>query len=300
MRPIIFDYPNFSTYLGEYVGFRKRGERAFSYRNLSRRMGGTSPSLIAMVANGQRSASATFLHRFAQAAKLPKLEVEYAETLIGLERASTERQKAVYMERLRELRPGAESVTIRLDQFEFIARWHHVALLEMVSLEDFVEDEAWLARRLGGKITGKEAGYALERLKRLGFLTVDAAGKLRKSSVAFKSPSGIPNVAIRTFHKDMLGLAADALEAQPVEERYVSGQTMTIKHSKLPEARRIVEECLEKMRALVPDEDGDETYHFAVQLFKLTQESDEKAKAKVAEAAKKAAVRPRRGTITVR
>lgn len=271
MLPSVYDYTCFSTYVAAYIKGRKAVEKTFSFRKLSLKMGLASPSTLAMVASGRRAPTTKMLHKFAHAIRLSKNELDYAETLIQLQKSADARERGLYAERLRQLKPGAETVVIALDTFEFIANWYHIAILEMTSLADFSGDPAALAARLGGRITEAQAEDAVERLLRLGLLKKDPDGALRKTSLSFKSPSGIPNTAIRKFHSEMLDLAKGALTEQSVDERYIAGQTMTIRKDKLPEAKRLIQEFLEKMRSLVPEEAaGDETYHLGLQYFRLT------------------------------
>lgn len=279
MLPNVYDHSSFSGFLSAYIKQRKNLDKAFSFRNLSRRMGLTSPSTLAMVASGKRTPSVKLLHRFAEAVRLSRKEVEYAEALLSLQRASNERERDLYTERLRQLRPGGDMVVISLDQFEFIANWYHVAILEMASLADFKADAEWISIRLGGLVTPRQVTQAVERLLRLNLLKREADGSLTKTSTGFKSPSGIPNDAVRKFHREMLGLATKALDGQPVDERSFYGQTMTIAKDQLPEARKLFQDFLERMRSLMPKEGGDETYHLGLQFFRLTQKPQKAAPA---------------------
>jgi uncharacterized protein (TIGR02147 family) len=269
----IFRFPDFSSFVAHYVKSRKETDPSFSYRRFSRRLGLKSESLLRMVASGKRRASTDLVFRIGSVVGLDSRELEYAEALAGLQRSRGIEEKSRFAEKLRVLAPeGPESQPklIELDHLEFISSWYHVAILEMTELKDFRPDPEWIARRLGGSISIRAVVAAVERLKRVGLLKIDAKGGWARAAKSLKTPQNIPNRAVRGFHRQMIGKALEAIDAQDISERLVEGMTLTIDTAKLKAVAELAEEFRKKVAKVAQASSGDETYQLNLQFFRLT------------------------------
>jgi uncharacterized protein (TIGR02147 family) len=266
----IFGFPDFSSYIAHYVKARKEADPSFSYRRFSRRLGLKSESLLRMVASGKRRATPDLVYRIGSALGFNTRELEYAEALAGLQRARNLIEKSRYAEKLRLLSPDAQTQLIELDHLEFISSWHHIAILEMTELKDFRNDPVWISQRLGSAVSARAAGDALERLKRVGLLKLNADGSLSRISKSLKTPPGVPSRAVRGFHRQMLAKAIEAIESQTVNERLLESMTLTVDSSKLKAVAELAEEFRKKVAKVAQAEGGDETYQLNLQFFRLT------------------------------
>mgnify|MGYP001594962487 CR=1 FL=1 len=52
--PSVFEFPSFADYFSQLMEAKRGRESRFSYRALARRLGKRSPSLLAMIARGER------------------------------------------------------------------------------------------------------------------------------------------------------------------------------------------------------------------------------------------------------
>ena len=274
----VFEFTRFSDYFASYCRNKKRYDGTFSFRRLARKAGMRSPSLLAMIAKGDRTPTPGCLMQLSRALELKKNESEYAAALVGMERASSDEERLHYQRKMNAFRPKHVRAKTRvdLDSFELICRWHHVAILEMTDLEDFREDPHWVSVRLGGEIGVRDVQEALERLQRLGLLAKDSTGRLRKSS-GLETVQGVPSQAIRSFHRAQLEKAAVALEKQSVTERLFQGHTISIDPKRLEEIQALFQLFLKKVEGLFEQTPRTETYHLAFQMFRLTDKTkDEK------------------------
>jgi uncharacterized protein (TIGR02147 family) len=270
--PSIFAYRSLGAFLSAHMAWRRDANPKFSYRYLVKRLKLKSTSAVAMIATGKRLPTPKFLAQLFAELELGAAELAYAEALIALAKAKGDEERQLYLDKLDQLRPAEAPATIALDAFEFIAKWHNIAVLEMVELSDFVAEPAWIAARLGGAIDAAQAAASLELLQRLGLLARDDDGKLARTAAAFSTPFNVPSAAIRHYHGEILDLAKQALHGQAVNERFFAGTTIPMAVESLPEAERLVAECRRKLARLAqkPGE-RQEVYHFSVQLFRLTK-----------------------------
>src|SRR5262249_22825715 len=123
---------------------------------------------------------------------------------------------------------------LTVDQFKQISEWYHSAILELADVADFEFTPANIAGRLG--ISKLDAEVALERLSRLELLHRDENGKWKRieGDLLFTSP--VQNAALRSFYRQMMEKASEALEEQTPDERVSGYETLTFSKEALPEA----------------------------------------------------------------
>src|SRR5207253_10375366 len=61
------------------------------------------------------------------------------------------------------------------DVFMIVSEWYHLAILEVMKLEDFTPNVRWVAQRLN--VNSNQVKIAIERLQRVGILEITLKGK---------------------------------------------------------------------------------------------------------------------------
>ena len=139
------------------------------------------------------------------------------------------------------------------------------------SLDEFQSDIRWIANTLNLPF-GVALG-AVERLKRLGLLTVDDGGHLvcarSNTTTTFRGT----HEALRHLQREILQQAQTALEEVPIEKRDQSSITMAIDSSRLPEAKEKIKRFRrELMEFLEGGETKDAVFQLSVSLFPVSQQ----------------------------
>lgn len=106
MKPNLYDYSDFRTYLGDTYLHRKQKDSAFSYKRFAQQAGLGSPNYLKLIIDGDRQLTVTNIHRFAQALELTYTEIQYFEALVHLCQAESTREKSYYRARVSELSRG--------------------------------------------------------------------------------------------------------------------------------------------------------------------------------------------------
>ena len=143
--------------------------------------------------------------------------------------------------------------------------------MELTNLEDFKNNDRWIARRLG--ITLPEATAAKERLQRLGLLEPDSTGGLKKTDAKLSTTHDIPNEALRRYTAELIDRAKAALDAQSVDERDMTTLTLAIPTSKIPEAKKMIRAFRRRFCSAMDQGKCDEVYSLAISFFRTTQKS---------------------------
>jgi len=234
------------------------------------------PAQLSRVLNGKQQISPSKALRIAdlifKSARDRKLFVGLVE--VATTKSVSHKRQA--MENI--LRVGSRDAagSLELESLRVISDWYHIAILDLTSLDGFVATPSRVASRLG--ISVSEAKLAVDRLKSLELLVVGDDGRLKKASAKLRTHTNVRSEALKTFHKQMIGKAAESLDEQPTENRYVVGKTFALNKADLPRLRELVEEFRSQVSELLESSPAPKNslYQLNVQLFELTKKGNEK------------------------
>ena len=83
--------------------------------------------------------------------------------------------------------------------------------------------------------------------------------------------SGVPSAALRRYHQKNLSLAAEAIDSEPVDRRFVTSITMPTSPEKFERAKELILRFREELSGLLEDTVATDVYTLAIQLFPLTK-----------------------------
>lgn len=226
-RPEPWRFTDYRAYLRAMIAHLKAVQPGrFSYRYFSRRAGFSSPNFLKLVAEGDRNLSLDSVDKFARGLGLDDEERAVFELLVRLDQAADDAERNAVYARLRQWQ--ARVGLIEADQYDLYSEWHAVVLREMVGLPGFREDEGWLGRALRPAVRATAVRHALGVLTRLGLVVRDGDGRLQQAERKISTGSEVQSLAVRNFHRNILALAARALDAIPRDRRHVSALTVPL------------------------------------------------------------------------
>lgn len=269
--PSIFEYADFASYLRSSLEALRPEGTKYSLRNVARRVE-RSPSLLAMVARGDRRPQPELAAEICRVFGLAKAEVQFAEALVEYERARTVAAKTKAAETLRALKPRHDDLIVDLDSFALIASWHNYTVLELSCTPSFREDPEWISRMLGPTVSVEMAAESLALLQRLGLLVRTESGRLMKASATVRTPKDLTSAAIRRHHKQNLMRAHHAIDRQPIDQRFVTSATIAMPASILPEIKNRVGAFRDELLAFIESQPGprDAVYQLTIPFFRAT------------------------------
>jgi uncharacterized protein (TIGR02147 family) len=260
------DYRNF---LKGVLVERSAKNSAYSLRALARDLQ-VAPSSLSEVLKGSKHFSANMALQVAQRLGLTEDEQEYFLLLVQMATAKSPAMKDALQRRLKIVNPKAEVRDLSLELFKVVAEWYHFPILEMSQLTKFDFTPKSIAKKLG--ISAVEAELAIQRLVELELLEKDRHGIYQKTDGHVLAESGVPNSALRSFHKQMLAKASESVETQTPKEKVVGSETFAIDPALLDEAKQITDEYFMRMVRLArKSKKKTEIYHLGVQFFKITK-----------------------------
>lgn len=275
--PNLYLYIDYRRYLADTYTYLKRTKPQFSYRYFARQAGFSAPNYLKLVVDGQRNLTPRSIKQFAKALKLEKGERDFFHHLVMMNQARSEAERNEHYQALSQVRGYLEVKRIERDQYAYYSNWYVAPIRELVGVDGFRADPAWIAAQLRPEITPAEAEDAVALLIRLGFVLRDEDGLLRQAAPVVSTGDEVRAMAVRNFHRAMLQRAGEAIDRFPVETRQLSGLTVAISPARAVE----VAERLHALRralfeAMCAPDDADETivYQVNLQLFPLTQAID--------------------------
>lgn len=255
-----------SEFLGSHLEIKKKRNSAYSMRAFARDVG-LSPSRLSEILNGKEGISEKV---GAVVAKKLGLKAQSKIFWMDLVRSECSRSSVIRKsakKRIEEFKKTKNVKIIEDDQFKLISDWQHAAILELITLENISHDPPNLAARLG--ITVSQAESAIERLITLKFIKKNIDNKLVSTPDLSASTEGVPSMAIRKFHRQILEKAILSTVEDETFERELNSVILAIPRSRLPEFRQKIQGFFLEFIQSVGDEQKDDLFALSVQFFPI-------------------------------
>jgi uncharacterized protein (TIGR02147 family) len=273
----VFEFTDYREFLKSFYEAKKSNNSSYSMSTFIRKagLGQNSRGYLKLIIEGKRNLTAHTLRRFIEALGLPVKESVYFENLVYFNQAKTVEDREYYFQRLKTSAHGKETQQFELlsSQYHYYTNWYFVAVRELVEVEGFNEDPAWIAKHLKNKISKKEAQDALVHLERLGMIQKNSSGRWKQADALVKYPGGVFNQQIQKFHIQMIERAKEALTEDAYPERNASSITLSCDYSRIPE----IIKRINRFRDDITTEFGvnskqiDAVVQMNIQLFQLTE-----------------------------
>ena len=259
-----FSYQHFM--LSEFEG-RKSRNPSYSLRAFARDLGLAAPKLSEILRN-KCGISENSAKRLVQKLNLSEHEAEAFVNLVISKHSRLPSQRASSIEKLKTLRDRLKFNEVSLESFKVISDWYHYAILELTEVRDFKSTVGWVASRL--QISNQVVEEGIRRLFDCGLIEKNKDGKWHQTTSFVATPSGIPSVAIRNHHRQILSKADEALVQVPVRDRDFSAVTMAISKDQIEYAQKLIKEFRRELTTkLAKAKEKDRVYCLSVQFFPL-------------------------------
>lgn len=276
MKRDIYQYLDYREFLKDFQIAKQSHNPAFSIRAFLKRAAVSSPSLFKQIVTGERNLTEQTLAGFLAAMHLPPQEADYFRALVHFNQARTSEEKQLQYERLRELGSHAKVRIVGEDSYAFYQHWYTPVIRELVCMQPFGDDFASLAKRLRPTISASEAKAAVRTLVQLGFVTAKPDGSYVQKDPLLHTGFEVHSLAVRGFNRQMVQLAGEALDRIPVQERNVTGVTMSVSprtYGLITEEIRAFQDKI--LRLVESDPEADRVCQMNIMLFPVSQTKED-------------------------
>lgn len=268
----IKNYGNAREFLVDVLAHRKAETPGFSVSAWAKELNLPFPGHLSNVINGRRRMSDELAEKIADNLKLEVDQRRFFTLLNRYGNARGHGEKALLREVIEAINPGTRFDCIELDRFKVCSDWYYVPIIELTKVSGFRPDGAYIARKLGMRISPIQADLALERLKSLGLLKADRRGRLRAShegKVFIGNHEA--NEAIRTYHRQTMTESMHAIGNLPVQDRQLSATTIAVKKKDFEALQALVAEFHQRIHAYSCEEEADDVVRLHTQLVRVNR-----------------------------
>ena len=272
LSPEIRSYSDYRIFLKDFFSYKKNENSNYSHRVFIRKAEMSSPSHLKMVIDGKRNLTGKTLKKYISAIGLKKKDATFFSLLVNYNQEANHEEKiALFQEIMTERRKKGLS-DIEEAQYDFLSKWHYVAIYCLVDLKGFNSNPHWIASKLKKKVSIPNIEKALSELKRLKLITEDESGELHQTNGPLDTSDQVQSLAFRTYHKNMGELAISSLENEKVEHREFNGVTIPIDIDKLSEVKEMIRAFRIELNEVASNmENPNEVYQMNIHFFPLTE-----------------------------
>lgn len=272
LPPEIRSYSDYRIFLKDFFSYKKNENLNYSHRVFVRKAEMSSPSHLKMVIDGKRNLTGKTLKKYISAIGLKKKDATFFSLLVNYNQEANHEEKiALFQEIMMERRKKGLS-DIEEAQYDFLSKWHYVAIYCLVDLKGFNSNPQWIASKLKKKVSIPNIEKALSELKRLKLITEDESGELQQTNGPLDTSDQVQSLAFRTYHKNMGELAISSLENEKVEHREFNGVTIPIDIDKLSEVKEMIRAFRIELNEVASNmENPNEVYQMNIHFFPLTE-----------------------------
>lgn len=249
MLPTPYAYVDYRRFLADWFLAKKGQNPRFSHRLFARMSGQKNPSLLHHVIGGQRNLTRESVESFVQGLGLRTGEAQFFRLLVTFEQARDAAERNRAWDQISATRRFREARPIEREAFEYLASWTLPAIRELARRSDFRPDPAWIAAQLCPPISPPEARRALDVLQQLGLL-VPSGDTLVSAEASVATAPEVSQLAVTSYYRSILGLAAEAIERFPGTERQLLSVTVGAPADLLPTIKAEATAFMERMMHL--------------------------------------------------
>lgn len=255
---MIFEHESISEFLNCELRRRIQGNSRYSIRAFAKSLN-MSPGAVSEILRGQRQLGPKAVDKVAKAIGLNSAETKYLHKLALGEKVQFEEP---------ENQKQVDERILQEDVFALVSEWYHFAILNLIDVEGFKWESSWISSRLG--ISDLQAKLAMDLLLKLKIVTLSDDRVVADAS-HIASSSDIPSQAIRSYHRQILQKASEALETQGIEDREISGIGFAVNPKRIAQLKNDIVAFQDEILEKYSGGKKSEVYFLEMALFKLTQ-----------------------------
>ncbi len=268
-----FRFHDSSELLQAYVDHRRDTSRYFSISSWAKKLGLPTSGILVNFLKRRRLPPEDLADRLSQSMQFTAEESEYFATLIALERAQKSKSITVgpLERKLAALNFRARSQTLDSEQLEKLSL-RKAALKDMMKLPGASVDPAWIQKNSRLPMNVAEIDETVQSLIAEGSLEKTAEG-WRPPPIPVETTTDLPSAAIRSFHRESLEYASQALDTVAVEERHFASYVMTVNAARMAEAKLAIQQFVDEFAARfeAPPGECDALYQLNLSYVPLTE-----------------------------
>ncbi len=266
----VFDYTDYHQFLREYYADRKSISHNFSYRYICNKTAIKSTGHLSLIFQGKAHISLPLAMKLSELCKLKKREREYWIEMVLYNQAKNHEDKKRHFKRMAAFKESSV-YQVHAAQYSYYEKWHHSVIRALLERHDFRDEYETIGKLVIPAITAEETRKSVELLVQLQLVAKDENGYYRPTNLILDSGTRAPAVAVNNFVLDTLGLAREALDRFPREERHLSWTTVSLSRDGLAEAIEEARHFRKRLYAIAEADRAERVFQVNMQIFPVSQ-----------------------------
>lgn len=252
-KPSVFAFLDHKDYLRAFYEYKKATDAKFSFGVFARRARLQTRNYLKRIIDGERPITSELLPRISEALGFQGQEALYFDNLVRFSQTKDPNSKRYYLQQLRSASTGIKTSAAELvsQQFEVLSDWYFIPLWEYCEIAGADQSPEKVSRLFRGRITPAQVKKAFEKLVSVGLLELDeASGLYKKTHKIVNYHQDTVNLAIRSFHKQMLELTKTAIDEDSLDERYLRALSVAVNSGEVADVRKRIDEFFKELNGL--------------------------------------------------
>lgn len=271
--PDVFAYLDHRKFLADAFAALQAADGKMSYRAFAKQAGYSSPNLLQLIIAGKRDLSPALLPGTVKVLGLNRQQAEFFADLAAFGQADGFEEKNFHYQRMIRSRKFVAIRPVQKNQFAYFDQWYHPVVRELLIHPECDGTPEWIAGKVYPRITTSQAGQSIELLQSLGLVRRDAeTGRWAHTEALITTPAEVASLAVGNYHRAVLRLAAESIEAFDPGQRDLRAVTLGVPKGALPALKKRMEEFWRDLLVLA---DGghavEDVVQVNLQLFPLTR-----------------------------
>ncbi len=271
--PSVYSYNDFRKYLADWQAALQAQDPALHKSEISRRLGLPRTRSYFTDVLGGKKVTPVFLERFVTVLELSKEDARFFRVLVAFNQAATPEEREIRFDELVSLNRTPKTV-LQTMHYQYYKNWWTGALRAILSVDDFGDDWASLAKSIRPEITPGQAKTAIELMEQLGLIE-KKDGFWKPSNQAISSGDDIRDELVLQLQMQQFELARLAVMTKYVLPKDISTNTVSISTQSFEQIRRRIAAFRSEVRSIVHKDDrkADRVYNLCLALFPLSQKA---------------------------
>ena len=258
--------------LSHFFELKKKNTPSYSVRALSRDLE-ISHSYLSRILNGKMEFPVHRTHDFVRCLSIDEIGANQLKKAIVFSwHQENLGEKLDNMESIEPQNSVQKYEALDRDHYFLLKDWIYLAILDLISCENFRPDIAHISKRLG--IAEAKVEEACDRMKASGCLTVHEDGSWSKNGEYLRFPSHKASMLIRNFHRKTMIHTMERFQHQKtlddLESRLLSGQFIAGNPKNFARASKVLTEAIFKAAEILEEGEKTELYHIGLQAVPWT------------------------------
>jgi uncharacterized protein (TIGR02147 family) len=275
MKLNIYTYLDYRHFLTDLFNELKSEDLSFSFRTFAKLAGSTSPNFLQLIQARKLNIQTAGIHALSQSLKLKRKERSYFESMVEFDHAKTHEEKDRYFRQMLLAKEYKQIQTLDKSQYELFSHWYIPVIRELIVSPHFSGDPDQIGEQIIPPVSPAKVKKGIAVLSSLGLIRREENGIWVHTDRVVSTPSEVLSVAVATYHKNILGLAREAIERFPPEERDIRSVTFGVSAEGYAEVKKRLETFWKELLVYAETQKNvDRIFQVNMQLFPLSKKGE--------------------------